>query len=110
MPLGNAIKFTPGGGHIRLHSHCAGDALQFSVSDDGPGIPQEEQNRIFAKFGQAKTCSEGHKYSTGLGLAFCKMVVEAHGGRIWVDSELGKGATFSVSLPVTAARDDQPAD
>ncbi len=108
--LGNAIQFTPGGGHIRLQSHCTGDMLQFSVSDDGPGIPDQEQDRIFEKFGQAETRREGHKYSTGLGLTFCKMVAEAHGGRIWVDSELGKGSTFSVSIPARAARSGQEAD
>jgi len=108
--LGNAVQFTPAGGHIRLQSQCTGDMLQFSVSDDGPGIPEEEQDRIFEKFGQAATRREGHKYSTGLGLTFCKMVAEAHGGRIWVDSEPGKGSTFSVSIPARAARSGQEAD
>jgi len=108
--LGNAVQFTPGGGHIRLQSHCTGDMLQFSVSDDGPGIPEQEQDRIFEKFGQAETRREGHKYSTGLGLTFCKMVAEAHGGRIWVDSELGKGSTFSVSIPARAAHSGQKAN
>jgi len=97
--LGNAIKFTPGGGHIRLTSRCTQEGIIFSVSDDGPGIPEEDRARIFEKFGQVQSRQEGHKYSTGLGLTFCKMVAEAHGGRIWVDSELGKGSTFSVLLP-----------
>jgi len=107
--LGNAVQFTPTGGHIRLQSHCTGDMLQFSVSDDGPGIPEQERDRIFEKFGQAQSRQEGHKYSTGLGLTFCKMVAEAHGGRIWVDSELGKGSTFSVSIPARAAHSGQEA-
>ena len=98
--LGNAVKFTPGGGHIRLTSQCTQEGLIFSVSDDGPGIPEEDRARIFEKFGQAQSRLEGHQYSTGLGLTFCKMVAEAHGGRIWVDSELRKGSTFSVFLPV----------
>ncbi len=108
--LGNAVQFTPGGGHIRLTSRCIQEGLIFSVSDDGPGIPEEDRARIFEKFGQAETRSEGHKYSTGLGLTFCKMVAEAHGGRIWVDSELGKGSTFSVSIPARAAHSGQEAD
>jgi len=97
--LGNAVKFTPQGGHIRLTARPADDGMILSVSDDGPGIPEEDQARIFDKFGQVQTRNEGRMHSTGLGLTFCKMVAEAHGGRIWVESELGKGSTFSVFLP-----------
>lgn len=107
--LGNAVQFTPGGGHIRLTSRCTQEGIVFSVSDDGPGIPEEDRARIFEKFGQAQTRLEGHKYSTGLGLTFCKMVAEAHGGRIWVDSELARGSTFSVLLPVRPAHSGQEA-
>jgi len=99
--LGNACKFTPDGGTITLAMRALPleKALRFSVSDTGEGIPQEAFERIFEKFGQVETRKAGHKYSTGLGLTFCKMIVELHGGRIWVESELGQGSTFSFTLP-----------
>jgi len=97
--LGNAIKFTQDGGDIQLAAACDDDGVTLSVIDNGPGIPEEYRERIFEKFGQVETRNAGHKHSTGLGLTFCKMVAEAHGGRIWVDSEVGKGSTFSVYLP-----------
>lgn len=97
--LGNAMKFTQVGGSIRITSRCEDDGFVFSVVDNGPGIPEQDRERIFEKFGQASVRSEGHKYSTGLGLTFCKLVAEAHGGRIWVDSTVGKGSAFSVWLP-----------
>ena len=102
--LGNAIKFTPDGGEITVSVGPAdeGRALQFTVSDTGEGIPQEAFERIFEKFEQVETRKAGRKMSTGLGLTFCKMVAEAHGGRIWVESEPGKGSTFAFTIPVSA--------
>jgi signal transduction histidine kinase len=97
--LGNAIKFTPDGGRITLASGCDDTGLTFSVTDTGPGIAPEYHEKIFDKFGQVESRQAKKFASTGLGLTFCKMVAEAHGGRIWVDSELGKGSTFSVFLP-----------
>jgi len=101
--LGNAVKFTPSGGRITLavFPDAAQESLVFSVSDTGEGIPRNAFGRIFEKFGQVETRKEGRKMSTGLGLTFCKMAVEAHGGRIWVESEPGCGSTFSFTLPVT---------
>jgi signal transduction histidine kinase len=96
--LSNAIKFTPDGGRIELSATCDDEGLVISVSDNGPGIPEEYRERIFEKFGQVA----GRKSklpSTGLGLTFCKMVAEAHGGRIWVESVVGEGSTFRVLLP-----------
>jgi signal transduction histidine kinase len=75
----------------------------FHVKDEGEGVPREAFERIFEKFGQVEGRKSGHKMSTGLGLTFCKMAVEAHGGRIWVESELGRGSTFSFAIPVPAA-------
>jgi len=97
--LGNAIKFTQGGGHIRLTARGTEDGLTISVEDNGPGIPPEDRERVFEKFGQAQARKEGRKHSTGLGLTFCKMAAEAHGGRIWLESEVGKGSTFYVFIP-----------
>ena len=96
--IGNAIKFTPQGGHIILDSQVdsAGQQLVVSVKDDGPGIPPDLQARLFQKFVSGRVRGRG----SGLGLAFCRLVVEAHGGRIWVESTPGNGATFRFALPV----------
>ncbi len=97
--LGNAIKFTRAGGTVHLHAQSDPDGgLLFSVRDTGMGIPPEAFERIFDKFGQVEGRT-GTRTSTGLGLTFCKMAVEAHQGRIWVESEIGQGSTFSFVLP-----------
>ena len=70
------------------------------VKDTGEGIPEEAFGKIFEKFGQVESRKAGRRNSSGLGLTFCKMVVEAHGGRIWVESELERGSTFFVSIPL----------
>jgi len=99
----NAIKFTPDGGRVwlwaRLDPERAPGSLLIGVSDNGPGIPPEEQPHVFEKFRRAASTG-GRRIGTGLGLPFCKLAVEAHGGRIWVESEAGKGSTFIISLPV----------
>ena len=99
--LGNAIKFTSEEGTITVGAcrDTVQEAVIFSVRDTGEGIPAEAFGRIFEKFGQVETRKAGRKMSTGLGLTFCKMVAEAHGGRIWVESELGKGSVFLFSIP-----------
>lgn len=74
--------------------------ILFSVMDQGEGIALEDQQRIFEKFGQVESRQEGHKMSTGLGLTFCKLAVEAHGGHIWIQSENGRGSTFFFSVPL----------
>lgn len=100
--LGNAVKFTYAGGRISLTARSCGGQWVFTVSDTGEGIPREAFDRIFEKFGQVEDRRAGRDTSTGLGLTFCKMAVEAHGGRIWVESELGRGSTFSFTLPAAA--------
>ena len=75
------------------------DGARIAVIDSGPGIPPEYLEKIFEKFGQVNTGASHHKYSSGLGLTFCKLVVEAHGWRIGVDSGVGKGSTFWFELP-----------
>jgi two-component system sensor histidine kinase/response regulator len=100
--LGNAIKFTPDGGTVTLSAHpsAAEAAVVFAVRDTGRGIPREAFARIFEKFGQAQMDRATRHQSTGLGLTFCKMIVELHGGRIWVESELDQGSVFLFTLPV----------
>jgi len=97
---GNAIKFTPPGGMICLGvrgSESSGrSVLLVSVSDNGPGIPDEIRSRLFQRF----VAGPQEEHGGGLGLAFCKVAVEAHGEHIWVESTPGKGATFTFSLPI----------
>ncbi len=97
--LGNALKFTPSDGWIRLGIEPDDNRVCVRVRDNGPGIPAEYRVRIFEKFGQVEARANGQKYSTGLGLTFCKLAVEAHGGSIGVESEVGKGSTFWFVLP-----------
>ena len=96
--LGNAIKFTPQGAQIEIGARNEGDGWEFWVRDQGPGIAPEHQERIFEKFGQVEMRGQGNRLSTGLGLTFCRLAVEAHGGRIWVESELEKGSIFRFTL------------
>jgi len=98
--LSNAIKFTPEKGCVSVSGRRVdGGDFIFSVCDTGEGIPEEAHERIFEKFGQVEKRSGGRKMSTGLGLTFCKMVAEAHGGSIRVESEMGKGSTFTFVIP-----------
>lgn len=100
--IDNAIKFSPHGGQVQLSiapDSADPNLVRFAVRDCGIGIRPQDQEKIFAKFGQA-----GNQRNTGsgLGLTFCKLVVEAHGGRIWVESAPGQGSTFSFTLPAAS--------
>src|SRR3954471_3783799 len=95
--VGNAIKFTPTGGAITLAAARGDGGVVCSVSDNGPGIPAAQIPRLFGKFWQAKRGDSG---GVGLGLAIARGIVEAHGGSITVDSEVGKGSVFSFPLPI----------
>jgi len=99
--VANAIQFTGHSGEVRIDLNRVPDGVRVTVCDTGPGIPPEHLKRIFDKFGQVEARKERKKYSTGLGLTFCKLAVEAQGGRIGVESEVGKGSTFWFILPVT---------
>jgi signal transduction histidine kinase len=97
--VGNAIKFT-NEGEIKAEATAANQTFLVSVSDTGPGLAEVEQKKIFEGFHQVDGSSTRKKGGTGLGLSISKKIVEMHGGRIWVESTLGKGSTFRFTLPV----------
>lgn len=103
--VGNAIKFTPPNGTVRVSAERRGKEVRFAVSDTGPGIGPEHRARIFERFWKFE--AQGNK-GTGLGLFIAKGIVEAHGGRIWVESELGKGSTFYFTLPALLEETREP--
>jgi two-component system, NtrC family, sensor kinase len=100
--LSNAVKFTPAGGAVDVRAGQVNGEVRVSVADTGPGIAPEDHKRIFEEFQQTETGIE-QREGTGLGLALSKRLVELHGGRIWVDSEVGSGSTFVFALPTRPA-------
>jgi GAF domain-containing protein len=98
--LSNAVKFTPEGGRVGLTATMAVDGITIAVSDTGIGIAPEEQAAIFEEFRQVGREEARKQEGTGLGLTLAKKFVELHGGRIWVQSQVGQGSTFSFTLPV----------
>jgi signal transduction histidine kinase len=97
--INNALKFTKSDGAIHVDVEPEGTGVKLSVRDDGPGIPPHQHARIFEKFGQTES-GAGQRHSTGLGLTFCRLAIEAHLGKIGVQSELGKGSRFWFTLPI----------
>jgi signal transduction histidine kinase len=106
--VGNAIKFTDAG-EVRITATAMNGQFAVGVTDTGPGIPRHELDRVFDQFHQVDSSNTKAKGGTGLGLAIAKQIVEMHGGRIWVESMLGKGATFQMELPVRAGNRERPA-
>jgi signal transduction histidine kinase len=97
--LDNAIKFSPNGGVIHVILGQEADVVFVRVQDEGIGLSPEQVEQVFDRFYQVDGSSTRRYGGTGLGLALVKEVVEAHGGAVWVDSQLGEGSTFSVFLP-----------
>jgi PAS domain S-box-containing protein len=98
--IGNAVKFTPQDGKVTVALEKSGtDYVRISVADTGPGILPEEKSKIFSKFYQVANIEKQKPKGSGLGLAISKALVEMHGGKIWVESEVGKGSTFHFTLP-----------
>ena len=97
--LSNAVKFTPAGGRVNVSSARLDGEVRVSVADTGPGIAPQDLERIFEEFQQTEAGASQHE-GTGLGLALSKRLIELHGGRLWVESEVGKGSTFTFALPV----------
>ena len=98
--IGNALKFTPEGGRVELRAEPVDGLVRISVSDSGPGIPEEEIPHVFDRFWQARHARAG---GAGLGLAIARGIVQAHGGEMWVESVVGEGSTFAFTLPVAGA-------
>ncbi|MEW5720704.1 MAG: HAMP domain-containing sensor histidine kinase, partial [Chloroflexota bacterium] len=98
--MDNAIKYTPGGGAVTLSFAREGEWVRVAVADTGVGIPAADLPRIFDRFYRVDKSRAREKGGTGLGLAICKWIVDAHGGRIEVQSQVGKGSTFTVWLPI----------
>jgi signal transduction histidine kinase len=98
--ISNAIKFTPSGGTIRLEAHREGDEIALVVSDNGSGIPSEQQARVFEKFERGNP--QARQSGAGLGLSLVKSFVELHGGRVEMKSEAGTGTTVTLYLPMNA--------
>ena len=99
--LSNAVKFTSAGGSVDVTATRANGEVRVSVADTGPGITEDDLGRIFEEFQQTEAGARQHE-GTGLGLALSKRFVEMHGGRIWCDSEVGKGSTFVFTIPAAA--------
>lgn len=97
--IGNAVKFTPANGKIAINAHKSGKDVQVDIADTGCGIPEEAREKIFEEFYRVDNAINEQVKGTGLGLALVKHIVEAHGGKIWVDSKVGCGSTFSFTLP-----------
>jgi signal transduction histidine kinase len=103
--LSNAIKFTSEGGRIRVRGERAGDEVHVSVSDTGVGIPDHLREAVFERFWQV---GKNDPRGLGLGLYISKRIVEAHGGRIWVESAMGQGSTFHFMIPVAGPPESEP--
>jgi signal transduction histidine kinase len=101
--VGNALKFTQQG-RIAVAVDLRGDVLHYRVTDTGTGIAEDRLEAVFAEFSQADAAIAGQFGGTGLGLSITKKFIEMHGGRIWVESELGKGSTFSFEIPLRVER------
>ena len=108
--LDNAVAYSPAGERVHVRVQPQKDSVRVEVEDHGPGIPREWREKIFEKFTQVEAYARGRRFSKGLGLTFCKLAVEAHGGRIGVQSRVGSGSTFWFILPVGGPHDKDGED
>ena len=105
--VGNAIKFTDAG-EVVIKAYASDGTFNLAVRDTGPGISTADQAKLFQEFQQADNPKTRKKEGTGLGLAISKRIIEMHGGRIWIESQVGQGSTFFVMLPVRAQAQPAP--
>jgi signal transduction histidine kinase len=106
--LDNAVKYTPEGGSIEVFGKESGNLVTVSVRDTGVGIPMQDIDRIFERFYRVDKARSRMMGGTGLGLTIVQEIVEAHGGRVMVDSDIGHGSTFTVVLPKLQADSEPP--
>ncbi len=107
--VGNALKFTPPGGTVTVDARRTEEGLQVSVGDTGRGIPPGELEAIFDRFHQVEPDDARQQSGTGLGLSITRRIVEANGGRIWAENEVGVGSTFYFTLPLEEPGTQDPA-
>jgi signal transduction histidine kinase len=96
----NAMKATPAGGHISLSARVLEHEVRVVVEDSGVGIPPDQLEKIFSRFYRLENKSSKHGVHLGLGLSICQQIVEGHNGKIWVESEVGKGSRFNFTIPL----------
>jgi len=107
--VGNAVKYSPPGAPVRVAVQRNGAEARLTVADEGIGMRPEDLPRLFQKFSRLENARRSGAPGTGLGLYICRSIVEAHGGRIWAESEPQKGSTFFVTLPLPAGQATSPA-
>jgi two-component system, OmpR family, phosphate regulon sensor histidine kinase PhoR len=100
--LDNALQYTPAGGKIDVSASCSDSRVIVTVADTGIGIPQVEQERIFERFYRVDAARSREAGGTGLGLSIARHIMDAHGGRLWVESAVGEGSRFHFSIPVAS--------
>jgi signal transduction histidine kinase len=103
----NALKYTPEGGQVTIHLLPAPTTLTFAIQDSGIGIPASDLPRLFEKFYRGTNREALAQRGTGLGLAIVKSIAERHGGKVWVESELGKGSLFHLQIPLVQLKESQ---
>ena len=102
--VSNAVKYSPAGGTVAITTRNDGDDVVISVRDEGIGVAKEDLSRIFDRFERVETGIAGRIAGTGLGLSIVQEIASLHGGRLWADSELGRGSTFHLAIPASASR------
>jgi signal transduction histidine kinase len=107
--IANSIKYSPNGGSIRVSLEVVGEEARIAVRDEGIGIPDDQQKRLFQRYFRARNAGVQSYPGMGLGLYICREIADRHGGRIWVESVEGKGTTFFVALPLLPRAGEVPA-
>jgi signal transduction histidine kinase len=106
--LSNAIKYSPEGGEVAVTSRSSAGQVEISVRDHGIGIPPDFVDRLFGRYERYENEATSKIVGTGLGLAITRRIVEMHGGRIWVESTVGSGSEFHVTIPVGTSTESRP--
>jgi len=106
--IGNAVRFSPGGGVVTVSARRRGSRCEVRVADTGPGIPAEHLPHVFERFYRVDPARSRGDGGTGIGLAIARSVVEAHGGRIWAESQVGEGSVFAFDLPLAGPPLEEP--